>query len=303
MDTKPKSKGPVDITKSCVTFNLNITIYTGNKTVLSLAEEIARKHGGLVEAMKGTAAAMDRNDRLSVQRIALQARAFLKEHSLSWDDNGTRLVKASEFQHVKDELVSFQAEFNKAVNKLCAGHDALVKTAKQRVGDLFEHVDFPTSGKEFKAKYSFDFTVGKLQDTDADIRIAGLSKAQAEELKQSMVTDYAAKTQRVKQEVVKRLEDVIGKMAKTLRKKQVELVDGSKGVLFRDSLIENVRELAEIAPSLNVTRSAKVADAIAAMTKLVQDTKAQDVRDDKKLRASKAKEASKIAADLRDIKW
>lgn len=288
---KPVSKSGSDISKSCVIFRLNITLYTGQKTVAKLADEIAKKHKGEAEAMRAQCAAMDRQDRLSVQRIALQARQYLRDRSLTWDDNGARLVKATEYQKIHDELVAYKDVFDKAVRALGRKYDDLVDQAKRRVGDLFADVEFPSSSRDLIDKYAYEFTVDKLSDEDEDIRVAGLSKDAAEQIKAQITAEHTQRTEQVKRELVARIEKVVRNMATSLK---------NPDKIYRDSLIKNVRELADIAPSLNVTRSPEVDKAIAAMSDLSKD-EPDKLREDTKERKKKATEAATLADSLKEF--
>ena len=281
---KPESKGTADITRKCVTFKLNMKLYTGQKTIASLSEEIAKKHGGIADAATGTMKAMDREDRLSVQRVTLKARKFLNDHSLTWDDNGTRLVNATDYQTVHDTLTEYQNEFNKAVKSLKARWDELRKRGKERVGDLFSDIKFPESAAAFGNEYSYEFVVGHLESNSADVRIVGLTKDQTDQFRAQEQAQYEVKLAAVKQEIVDRIDDVIGKLAATL---------GKKDAIFRDSLIKNVEALAEIAPSLNVTNDKAVDKAIAHMKELAK-AKPDELRKDAPKREALAKKAKDV---------
>lgn len=308
-ETKPTSTGTPNLAKSCVVFKLNIKLYTGNKTIALLGEEIARKHGGEADAMKGSTSALDKEDRLSIQRISLNARAYLKENSLTWDDNGARLVEARNYQAVYDKLTHYKRAFDAAVKK-CAGRwDELRDRAKERVGDLFDYVQFPASKEAFASEYSFEFTPELLSDSSQDIRIAGLNKDQAAQFSALAEKKYEKRVEAVKIELVRRIEKVVLNVSEAMKE---------EGKIFRDSLFENVKTLAEIGPSLNVTRDPKIAKALDSLKKLgehkgeevrVPEVKAKtaekkaeqkaEVTKAKEARVTVSKEAEDIAAALR----
>jgi hypothetical protein len=72
--------------------------------------------------------------------------------------------------------------------------------------------------------------------------------------------------------------------------------DRAEGI-FRDSLVENVRELVAVLPSLNITGDPTLAAVAARMEALCRDD-ADELRDNAAARASVAAEADAILADV-----
>jgi hypothetical protein len=288
------AKREPDITKSTVTFALSTKLFTGIKVINSVADELAKKHKGDAEALRGQAAALTRGDRLSVQRIALEARKFLRDYSVTWDDKGTRLVSAKNFQLVNDKLTSYQQQFTKAVKTLAKKFGELQKTAKQRVGDLFVEIDFPVSPDDFASRYLFEYKVDVLSEQDSQfIKLVGLNRVSEQEFKLKRDAQRDGQVKQVQQEVVDRINAEVKKIAEVL---------GKTDAIFRDSLIGNLRNLAEIAPSLNVARNPEIDKLIEQAAKLGQAATPEQVRKDDKVRARVAKEADEFSKKLAGVK-
>lgn len=91
-------------------------------------------------------------------------------------------------------------------------------------------------------------------------------------------------------EIMKRLIAPVAAMAKKL----VEVPKGDKDIIFRDTLIGNIQDIARIAPALNLSGDAQIAAFVREVEALATYTP-KDLRDDKAKRAEAAAKADALA--------
>jgi hypothetical protein len=100
----------------------------------------------------------------------------------------------------------------------------------------------------------------------------------------------ATATNRINAAVADAMERVIEpvqKMATTL---------ASPDAIFRDSLVDNIREVLQIAPSLNITNDRRLADAITAVQNQIATLNPDTLRDNPTIRKDAADKAAVIVA-------
>ena len=283
-------KGKFDIKKKALLIKLSITQYTGSKAIKEVAGEIAQKHKGDESAFSGTVYAIDRQDRLSVQRIALDAGKFLRANTLAWDDAGRRVIKASDFQRVQLELRKYKRQFNVAVKDLVARYSELKKEAQRRAGDLFTVANFPENSDEMMEKYSFDYCVEPIEGSD-DLRVQGLGTETVKAIKSEIDENEKKRVKSLEKQAVER-------MSAMLKNLKTVLKDSDK--VYRDSLLKNIQEFAETGEALNFTDNPELSKVIEGMKKLGAHDPAK-LRTNKKKRTEVAKMAGNFSSRLKKL--
>jgi hypothetical protein len=103
---------------------------------------------------------------------------------------------------------------------------------------------------------------------------------------------------RAMDDVFERIQDATSKMVEKLRAYKPRVIGEANEGVFRDSLVYNLRELAELIPALNITNDKRLDEL---HTRLLADcTKHEpdELREDEKLRRKTADAAEKILAKV-----
>jgi hypothetical protein len=159
---------------------------------------------------------------------------------------------------------------------------------------LFNEADYP-SAETIREKFKLELQVLPFPDAD-DFR-SDLDEDTVAEIKAQLQNTTATVIDTAMKSVVDQIIDAVGKMATKLAEFKPSGGKGDKAEgVFRDSLVENVRDLAELLPAFNLTNDPRL-DAIAARIKnelCVEDAK--DLREHDEARAAVAKSADEIVA-------
>jgi hypothetical protein len=102
-----------------------------------------------------------------------------------------------------------------------------------------------------------------------------------------------------RKEVMRRLLEPVAAMAKKLAEQPKAGKDGKvkEDIVFRDTLVGNIREICELAPKLNVTGDPEIDKAVAEVEALTRYTP-NALRDDKSLRSEAQRKAEETLARL-----
>jgi len=193
-----------------------------------------------------------------------------------------------EFEQINDELVE---DFIKALPMILA-------EAQQAAGQLYDPALIPTPS-EIRDAFTFEFETEVLPDRgntilDLDEKRAAMIRDDAEAKANKQLADLSAYTHEVLRD---KLTDVVTNM-----REFGDEIDGSKRTRsFKNSLVQNMRDLCDLLPALNVQgnpKMDKLAQDIAAKLAInsADDLRGNKVKGDK--RSDEAREAE--AATLRE---
>ena len=189
-----------------------------------------------------------------IKQIDGQIRTFIGEHSLPWDD-GKVLVPSIRWEWFSQELRGLFAQRRAAVSQFEIEYPSYVERAQRELGSLFQAGQYPPADRivrEFKVTEAPEPIPER-----ADLRL-DLPQAAIEEMRGQLQADLEARFRAAHTEAGQRLMSVVDRLAVRL-----QTVAGSEPVIFRDSLVENVRELCDSLPSLNLAGDAQLDQFIA----------------------------------------
>jgi hypothetical protein len=179
------------------------------------------------------------NDLLdNVHKKASLIRTNFYANTLPWGMEGTQMLPSSNYLNFMTEFRKEKNEWQTLVANFTSNYDSLKEDAKRFLGTLYNESDYPTLS-EIVGKFNIDIAVFPVPSTDFRVSIA------SEELKriQQDVERRVQQSQAVAmKEVWTRLYDKVKHMADKL---------ADPKAVFRDSMIDNAREICALLPRLN----------------------------------------------------
>lgn len=230
--------------------NLSVSCWTASKK--------DNKAGTAVKAQASASAQAGWFNKRLVNPDALKAigkvegriRDFHYKHTLPWGDNGDRILSALAYMDYVDGLRAIKTEFEQEVSKFVRDYPSLVQSARTMLGAMYEPGDYPTP-EAIATKFEVRTGFTPMPDA-ADFRVDVGAEAVAE-IKKSITDSINERLRLATKECWLRLDEVVRKMADTL--------DDPERV-FRDSLVDNIRELVILLPKMNLTGDTNLSMAI-----------------------------------------
>lgn len=219
-----------------------------------------------------------------INKIASAARAYHYKVTLAWSDNGDRLLPAALFMDYRDCVSEHKNQFENAVMRLVRDYPALKADAHKRLGKMYDPLDYPPV-EQIRKRFDMATFITPIP-TEHDFRVQ-LSEGVATEIRRELSEALTSRQEQTLKECWARLRERIEHM-------HTKLSD-EKGI-FRDSLIENTRELIDVLPALNITNDPDLARMADEVSKLLVDP--GRLRSDKGLRAAKAQEVADILSRM-----
>jgi hypothetical protein len=172
-----------------------------------------------------------------------------------------------------------QHEFNRLLAEFAADYPTLREDARQRLNGMYSDTDYPT---DIRGKYDFSVEYSPVP-AGTDFRVT-LAAEEIESIAARTEQRVAEAFKDAQQDATRRLFEVVSKMQGKLSQPEA---------IFRDSLIENARELCDVLTRLNLTDDPKL-EVVRQQTELLAATHPQTLRDNPDVRTDTARQAQSI---------
>lgn len=209
--------------------------------------------------------------------------------TLPWNDS-QRILAASGYLHYTKSMRDGRLAVEEAAKALAKQMPEWVDEAKVRLGTMFDKTEYP-SPEEVAARFAVDVEIGPIPEA-GDFRTK-LSQDTIKAVTKDIEKRSGERLKKAMNDIFERIIDVTGKMATRLSEYDSK-GEGQNGA-FRDSLVYNVTELAELIPHLNINGDPKLDDLAKELLKQCGTNSPELLRSDAKLRKQTALAAEKMA--------
>ena len=175
-----------------------------------------------------------------------EARKTHYHHTLPWDDVGARLLPVANYERYTGTLDRLIERMRTERSRFIADYDNQVRRAKLDLGRLFSEDDYP-SREELLGRFSARYRIVPVPDSGHFL--AELANGESDRVRRDIQKDVTQRLNGALADLYRRLGEAVGHVCERLTEDE-----NGKPKVFRDSLIENLRELVDIVPRLNVFR-------------------------------------------------
>jgi hypothetical protein len=214
-----------------------------------------------------------------VMKAANAAYLTHKKLTSPWEDGGTRLLCIDMFDKYVDEINGERRMFEKEVDKFLKAYESIRANAPVRMGALYDPRDYPPI-EVVREKFGIRTQWLPLPNGN-DFRVH-LQDDQISELAESVNERVDQAVKAAREDLYDRLQDRLGRVSERLSRPEN---------IFRDSLIDNLKELCTLVPKMCLSPDPTLQRAIDRATLEITTFDPQDLRDDSDKRA-KAKAAA-----------
>lgn len=288
---------PAALTTRAMIVTLHISHWSGLRLDRQVTNEVNSSHGAAEDAGRYNKLLVPKEALAPIQKIVGSTRDDFLKRTLPWMDNGGRIMAAEAYMAHARWLDGQKQKFDAAVGTFIAEYPQLLNAARNRLNTMFKTEDYP-SPEELREKYAMTVTVMPVPAA-SDFRV-DMSEAQANMIRADIERNVREATANAMGDVYRRIADVTGRMVERLTAYRPAGGKGDKteGV-FRDSLVENVRDLIDVLPALNIVGDPTLDDIAKEMRALVRYP-ADTLRTSPNARRDIADKAREIFATVSD---
>lgn len=277
--------------------SITICAWTARRHDKRLSDEVALRNHADRDAGRYNKHLIAKEALATISAIANEARSFHYTNTLPWHDNGYRILPTANYMAYTQAMAAFRSRFTSAIAAFLRDYDRHVWDARQRLGAMFNPADYPNR-TELADRFAFErdfmaLPVGK------DFRLA-LQEDERDRIRAQIDARLSAATANATRDLYMRIALVVEHMANRLSSYGVDPVTGKVRSAFRDSLVENVRDLVDLLPRLNVLGDAHLDALRQRMADQLCPTEPQTLREDPIARQQTAAAAQTILAEMAD---
>ncbi len=255
-----------------------------------LRDELIASHG-ITNAKKLTTRmdAFNNRELKDLGNVHARLRKELEKIMLPWDERGFKIVSNSRIPQVEKLVSDAQLEGEDKLDIFIKSFAEHVDNDRVICGTAFREKDYPTEAV-LRAKHSIEVDIALVPDPEQDVR-AGWTNEMRVRHKKQILKQEKEKVSRAMLDAASRIQEHIKKIVN-----RVEGYTGKKDGSYKDSLIQNVRDMASMIQEFNLTNDPAME---AVYQKIVHDICTLDpkaMRGDKDL-SNKAVENAKDILD------
>lgn len=200
-----------------------------------------------------------------ISAISSNIRKYVNDQTLPWLTDGTRILSGKNYFNFTSTIQAMRGEFDRAVLEFKQTYPSLKMKAIQDLGDLYTGAEYPDL-ESLSDKFGVSVDFFPMPDkSDFRVEISEFEKSEFE--------------RKIKDTENKAMRDIGNRLLSVLKIATERLSDPS--AIFRESLLENIKEMASLVPSLNIHDDPTL-DSIGLDTKkLVESLDVEELRKNK----------------------
>jgi hypothetical protein len=273
-----------------------ISQWTARKLDKKVTKEINQSHGAAEDAGRYNKLLIEASRMAKLNGLVSQARNLHYRMTKPWCDEGLRILPNVLHEKFASEFRKIKRDFDRAADEFCRDYPDYVRERKRALNGLFDPKDYPDAD-EIRDKFKLETRTFPVPDA-GDFRSDVLDEDTVEDIRRELVDTSERVLDDAMKDSVDQIVKVVGHMAEKLKAYKTTTGEKGKTTFFTASLVDNVRELADLLPAFNLTNDPKF-DQVAARIKrelCVEDADA--LRDNDDARKSVQKSAEDILKDV-----
>ena len=292
METAPAVTAP-SIASSAMFAELSIGNWTARKLDRKATKETTSANGASDDAGSFHKKLLSCPELDAVQKHIANTRQNVHYRlTMPWSDLGVRLLPTAMFADYYREITEAETEFHRLVNDFLQAYTWAQAQAQAQLGNLFSSDDYP-SVEIVAAKFRFRHSQTPIPDA-GDFRLDIGAQAQ-DSLRDQYAKFYTDQLNSAMGDVWERTYKSLAHMSEKL-----DYVGKEDKKTFRDTLVENVREMLGLLTKFNVTNDQRMENMRVRLEDAMLGVSADALRDDDSFRLDTK---AKVDSILKSMNW
>ena len=234
----------MDLSRDAMLVSLRINNWSGRRYDREVSHDVAVRNDADPNAGRYNKRLLPKSAFADMTKTMSKARSLHYDNTLPWDDTGARLLTVANYDRYTATIDELTEQLVAERNAFIADYDAHVDRARIDLGGLFRIEDYP-SRNSLRHRFAISYRVVPVPD--AEHFIADLAAGDAARVKRDIEALVQERLQDAVTDLYKRLGEAVEHVVKRL-----DIDAESKPLIFRNSLIGNIRDLVDIVPRLNI---------------------------------------------------
>lgn len=232
--------------------SLSISKWSGRKLDKTITADIAAQHGTDVADVRATKALFKKEDLDAINKAASRVSVVWRGYTRPWSDDGVRVLPNLLYSKAMADIGAAIREFDGVVGN--TDFAAIIARRQGELKGIFNPDDYPTPD-EIKA--SFGIRVNVMPFPDASDFRADIDADTLADIRAEVAAADKRVTDGMRKQTLADIVQTVGHMATKLREYKASDQpkpgdNGGPSTRMHDSMVGNVRRLAELLPAFNM---------------------------------------------------
>ena len=273
--------------------SLNLRAWTGVVKEKKIVAEAVKAHGAAEGSVKGRKSLIDGTALAGIQKVGTEARTYYYTMTLPWGE-GIRILPTKAYLPFAKEMDRLRSKYDEAVRDFLRDYPDHVSQAKVLLNGLFDPNEYPHPD-DMARRFSFDIRKSPMPDA-ADFRV-DLGDDVVAMIRSEITDQVNDSVQMAVRDLWERLHAGVARMSERLSTYGRD-ENGKLNGRIHETLVENLRELVDLLPTLNLTADPGLDRMAREVSERLCRIGAQDLREDDIVRAEVAKDAKAIENEI-----
>ena len=234
----------MDLTRDAMLVALRINAWSGRLYDRQASNHVAVHHDATASAGRYNKRLLPKAALAKLAATMSEARTVHYANTLPWDDAGSRLLTVANYDRYTEALDALVERVVRERACFIEDYDEYVQQARLDLGRLFRIEDYP-SRDALQGRFAIRYRIVPVPD--ADHFMADLAAGETERVKRDIESQVEERLHDAVRDLYRRLGEAVERVGKRLREDE-----NGKPLVFRDSMIRNIRDLVDVVPRLNI---------------------------------------------------
>ena len=234
----------MDLSRDAMLVSLRISAWSGRLYDREASDHVAAQHEASSSAGRYNKRLLPKTALAALNATMSETRNQHYAQSLPWDDKGSRLLTVANYDRYTEVMDELRERLVRQRVRFIEDYDNYVEQARLDLGKLFRIEDYP-SRDQLRDRFSIRYRITPVPD--ADHFIARLASDDTERVKRDIENHIEEQLHDAVGDMYRRLADAVERVSERLTEDE-----NGKPLVFRDTMISNIRDLVDVVPRLNI---------------------------------------------------
>ena len=234
----------MDLNRDAMLVGLHITAWSGRLYDREASDHVAVHHDASTSAGRYNKRLLPKSALAAINAAISEARTRHYANTLPWDDKGSRLLTVANYERYTEIMDVLRERVVRQRARFIEDYDHYVEQARIDLGKLFRIEEYP-SKEDLRDRFSIRYRITAVPD--ADHFIASLASEDTERVKRDIERHIEEQLHDAVGDLYRRLAEAVERVSERLQED-----DDGKPLVFRDTMISNIRDLVDVVPRLNI---------------------------------------------------
>ena len=234
----------MNLTHDAMLVSLRIAAWSGRLYDRQASTHVAVHHEASTAAGRYNKCLLPKTAFAAINSTMSAARTAHYAQSLPWDDQGSRLLPVANYERYTELMDGLRERMIRERARFIEDYEDNIDKARLDLGKLFRISEYP-SHEDLHGKFGMRYRI--IPVPDADHFMAKLASDDTDRVKRDIESQIEERLHDAVGDLYRRLGEAVERVSERLRED-----DEGKPLVFRDSMIGNIRELVDIVPRLNI---------------------------------------------------